>query len=215
MSDLLIFGDSFPAGAELNDLNDRFPVLIAKQLNRNLIDFSQGGTSIEHMVWQLMHFLKNNTIGDDCIALVCLTDPSRTLYFKDDELVELTPHTAGQVAEAYFKYIYSSNLEKFNWERNIGYMNYACAANNIKAFFINNWSHPYNLSDIVERSYNHSICEMLGSNLREWDGRPGTNPFDLERKTKNNKYFSGKYHPNVEGHKLIAQRIVEWIESNG
>lgn len=215
MSDFLVFGDSFPAGADLEDLNDRFPVLIAKQLQRNLRDFSQGGTSVDHMVWQLMHYLKNNTPADDAIALICLTDPSRTLYFEDDDLIELTPHTTSSVATAYFKHIHSDNLEKFNWYRNIGYMEYACRAHNVKAFFINNWKHPYSLNNIVERSYNQSICELLGSDLREWDGRPGVNPFDQERKIIANKYFSGKYHPNVEGHKLIAHCIANWIESHG
>ena len=215
MSDLLVFGDSFPAGAELEDLNDRFPVLIARDTHRNLLDFSEGGTSIDHMVLRLMNYLKNNTPSKDSIALFCLTDPSRTLYFDGETPTELTPHTNSAVSNAYIKYIYSDNLEKFNWEKNVGYLDYACRAHNIKAFFINNWKHPYSLNSIVQHSYNQSICELLGSSLREWDGCPGHNPFDVERTLVPNKYFSGKYHPNAQGHKLIAQRIVEWIESNG
>lgn len=215
MSDLLVFGDSFPAGAELEDLNDRFPVLVANQLQRNLQDFSRGATSIDHVVWELMQYLKNNTPGKDCVALFCLTDPSRTLYFEGKNLIELTPHSDDVAAEAYFKYIYSDNLEKFNWEKNVAYLEYACYVHSIKAFFINNWKHPYKLSDIVKRSYNQSICELLGSNQREWDGQIGINPFDQERKNVPNKYFSMRYHPNAEGHRLIAHCIAEWIKTDG
>jgi hypothetical protein len=215
MSDLLVFGDSFPAGADLEELSDRFPVLVANQLQRNLIDFSKGSTSIDHMVWELMQYLKHNIPADDTIALICITDPSRTLYFDDNELVEITPHTNSNVSNAYFKYVHSSRLEQFNWEKNLGYMNYACRTHNIKAYFINNWTQLYDLSDIVDKSYEQSICGLLGADLREWDGRPGFNPFYEEIVKTKNKYFDEKYHPNKEGHKLIAQHIVKWIESDG
>lgn len=215
MNDLLVFGDSFPAGAELDNLDDRFPVLVANQLQRKLVDFSQGATSNDHMVFNLMSYLKSNVPSNDCVALFCLTDPSRTLCFDGENFNEITPHDDSTVSKAYFKYVYSNKLEKFNWEKNVGYLEYACRLHNIRAFFINNWKHPYDLGSIVTNSYNQSICELLGSDLREWDGRMGVNPFDIEISKSSNKYFSGKYHPNALGHKLIAKHIVEWINSNG
>jgi hypothetical protein len=211
MSDLLVFGDSFPAGAELNDLNQRFPVLVAQALDKNLIDFSKGSTSIDHMVLALMTYLESSQPAEDCVALFCVTDASRTLYFNQGRAYEITPHSHNEISNTYFRYFYNTDMEEFNWKRNIGYLEYACYKHRIKSFFISNWKQPYDLAQTVKRSYFTSICELLGSQTREYDSKSGVNSFKEE--LKNQTYFDpGSYHPNANGHALIAQHLSKWIK---
>jgi hypothetical protein len=213
MTKFLVFGDSFPAGCDLADTDCRFPKLIADGLGWELIDFSQGSSSIDHAVHFFMSWIQKQNSINDTVALFCLTDPSRTMYFDEhDNLRELTPHSNNTLAQ-YYKIMLNPKTEQHIWIKNITLLNLLCKHHSIPAYFINNWAYSQSLVDYVDCAYPESICEILGFSEREWDYYK-SNPF--EQVDKSGKYFDrGCYHPNVQGHKKIAETLTEWLKNYG
>ena len=55
---LIVFGDSFPAGADLIDRSVAFPFLIAQTLGTAVNNYAQDSTSIDHACLEFFKFLK-------------------------------------------------------------------------------------------------------------------------------------------------------------
>lgn len=215
----LCFGDSFPAGAELQNLDHRFPVLIAKQLGLELKDYSQGATSIDHSVLFFLDFLETTWQADNQYhALFCLTDASRSLHFSPaGDPIEITPHLNSPAAQVFYKWIFDTHYEKFAWKKNILLIECLCEKYGIKGYFVNNWEHPYDPSGLVKRYYPQSICSFLGYQDRECNVGydHGCNPFQQSLAKNTNIYFQTKgYHPNELGHATIADKLSQWISTD-
>lgn len=213
---LLCFGDSFPAGAELENLDHRFPVLMANKLDFELKDYSQGATSIDHSVLYFLDFLENERRSHYRYhALFCLTDASRSLYFdQTGRPIEITPHSKSPTAQNFYKWIFGADYEKFAWKKNIMLLECLCHKHGIKGYFVNNWNQPYDLSGLVQRYYPESICEFLGYQDRECNSQyeHEWNPFEKALQNDPNIYFQTKsYHPNELGHRVISDKLSDWI----
>jgi hypothetical protein len=203
---LVTFGDSWPAGEELDsaNLHYRFPDLIAKSLSVESRNLSQPATSIDHAVSK---FLNNLDQLQDSAVLFCLTARERSIYFQDNDARELHPHRKDLPSLSYYSYIYSDQLAEFNRIRNVLLVQELCEKFRIPLMFICNWNHAPQHSVIESHKfYPQSLVEILGmSNFEDDDN------FFVTR--ERNVYIKpNQGHPNVQGHQLIASTLTNWIK---
>lgn len=193
-----MFGDSFPAGADLIDRSTAFPNLIAQTLGTAVNNYAQDSTSIDHACLEFFKFLKTDYDGNiNYKALFCLTGRSRTIHFTDNsDVKEIHPYGADHhdIDKAYYKYMHSTPLENFNYLKNVLMLDSLCKSRNIKPYFINNWDKKLNdplLADV--NFYNKTLVNIIDPDLRKL------------------KVVDYGRHPTAEQHHLIAERLSEWI----
>ena len=82
MKTLLMFGDSWAAGAELSDDEKPFGKILAESNNLIYKDFSLGGCSNPKMLLQLNDAIEKND-HEDSIAIFFLTSYTRIINWRD------------------------------------------------------------------------------------------------------------------------------------
>jgi hypothetical protein len=202
MKNLTVFGDSWPAGADLqNPNNDAFPALLANKLNLNLVDLSQRGTSIDHAVRAFL-----NTDITDSVVLFCITGYARTMYLDRDYAFEVHPMDPGM--EWYYTKLYSDKLGKLNRIKNCLLVQEICKNKKIPVYFVSNWDQ---LPDhkLIDKTLwcSKTLIQMTGSTPISLDS-------DVDWSKINRKnMIRYSNHPNEAGHKLIAEELYTWISS--
>jgi hypothetical protein len=201
---LLVFGDSWPAGAELAPGQKAFPELLKDILNIEVENLSEPATSIDHAVLQLVRIL-TPTNAKDYKILFCVTGYSRSLFFKDGITQELHPRNRNIESVSYYSHIYSKELAEFNLLKNILFVQSLCSQLQVPIYFIFNWSSVPNHPLINKKLfYPKSLTEILDiSNLDD----------DLVCSVVSNHYIVPNIsHPNQQGHEVIAQTLGAWIK---
>lgn len=202
---LLVFGDSWPAGAELSFGQKAFPELLKNILNIQVENLSQSATSIDHAVYRLLDTITADNAKDYKI-LFCLTGYSRSVFFKDANLQELHIRNRNIESVSYYSHIYSTELGKFNLLKNILLVQELCLRLEIPLYFIFNWSsvpnHPLINKNLF---YKKSLVEILDMNNLDDD-------FQGPVQKPNQYIIPNVSHPNQLGHELIAKALGEWIK---
>lgn len=207
MRNLVTFGDSWPAGEELQFPNvDSFPAKIAEYLEINSLNLSVPGTSADQAVHRLLGYQPEHDWADT-LVLFCLTGITRSIYFnKTDQ--EIHPRSSDPVSRAYYKYIHSDELDQFNRIRNILTVQQYCQFKGCKVLFVNNWDELTNNYSIDSSLfYNKTLTKILNinSNIDKtefgWHG------------LRQHQYIQPNLsHPNVSGHLTIANELTIWIK---
>lgn len=217
---LLIFGDSWTYGDELQKHEAPYGTLLARQLGiDNIRNYSAPGTSIGHLILQLQAAMQDHAHAH-CkkIAVFFLSGQERYMCYHDDKILNLNirgprinpendPQMAELVNHMYYKYFYSDQMRDFYMNTNILTLQSMCRYHGIDDYYIAGWQ----LFDFWpevdrERIYDRgqtSCRELLNM---EFDNRDGV-VFD-------NVYFSpNRAHPNQLGHQKIADCLYDWIKS--
>jgi hypothetical protein len=203
---LVTFGDSWPAGAELQDLTLRFPDVIANQLNLTSLNLSQCSTSIDHAVLEFLNFIKNNNYQDS-VVLFCITAVERNIYFNNGNPCELHPTRNDLESLNYYAHIYSQELGEFNRVKNILLVQELCQRFQLPVFFVCNWNNlPTNNLINIDNFYKKSLVEILNIPNAE------SNKNFFEERTRSKYIKPNQGHPNVQGHNLIATELFHWIQ---
>jgi hypothetical protein len=230
---LLTFGDSWPAGAKLENKSLAFPTLVAQQLDVELIDCSSAATSFDHVVMAFINFLeKNYDANNQYTALFCVTDISRGIAWHPnavpparDQLWERDPQTLelqvsnniDNLSPTYFKYIHSERLELFNYHKNIVLLNLLCRRYNIVDYYVHNFYNPKFEFRIVDINsfYPGTLRQVLETApIREYV--PSYNPnTPTEANTRNSPLLFPGGHPTIAGHDVIATELTKWIKDSG
>lgn len=192
MNTLYVFGDSWPAGAELDHvIADGYPHLIAQKNNYVLDNLSQSATSINHAVWQFLIALERKPFNAGDVVLFCLTGLDRNWVWKDGYAMELHPNNTNHIIGSnYYKYIHSDELARAETVKNILLVNEMCATREVLCLFVYNW----------DKHIQHNLLETV--------------PFyskTLEQIADNNLNPGG--HPNKLGHQRIADQLSAWIKT--
>lgn len=209
IANFVTFGDSWPAGAELNVNEYPFGKIIANNLNLNFINFAEGGSSIEHLTLQLNNFLNLNN-SENTIALFFLTEHSRSLYYKNG-----WKHTFARsdddITNKWLKYFYSEELHILRANQTLVYLQAVCNQYKIKDFYVNGWSKfPITIKGIDEtKIYKKSTClEMFSTSVYDLIDGP-----EIFLYNPDNKFIKPKIcHPNQLGHNKIAEVLTPWIK---
>lgn len=202
---LVVFGDSWPAGAELESpATDAFPTLIANQLGIELTNLAEPGTSIDQAVYKLLQTSLN---FESALILFCLTGISRSMYI-DGRPREIHPTADNPRSVAYYKYIHSTELDKFNCIRNVLSVQQHCQALGYQVLFVNNWDKVPKHSAINENLfYNKTLTEILNINQNL-----DSNGLDWYNLSQHKYIIPNKCHPNTDGHSIIATELSSWIK---
>lgn len=203
---LLVFGDSWPYGCELENYRPAFPELMEQILQLPVENHSLFSTSIDHMVHKLLSMIEKNEVTD-CGILFCLTGTTRSMIFDKTKLKEIHPNNTDVESKMYYSYIFSWELAEFNFLRNCLLIQSICKLKNIPLYFVANWySIPNN--ELLDKTifYNKSLIEILGHPPMEVK-----NGYLWDTVAQSEYFYPNNYHPNAKGHKLIAEELSKWI----
>jgi len=213
---LFVFGDSWPAGAELSnyDRTLTFPCNIANSLGMKLINCSVEATSQDQAVLSFLSRLNDDAeLFKNSKVLFCFTGYSRSMKFDQDNSAwaEVCPYNKED--KQYYKKMYTDELGQYNFLKNIILIQHVCKSLDIQIYCVTNWeSAPKHMLIDDVLIYDKSLFEIVElTNANEtsssfWD--------QLQKKNKNrNRYFQGmECHPNVLGHKKISDELTQWIK---
>ena len=203
---LVTFGDSWPAGSEINkqyeNLSLRFPELVASNLNIESTNLAESSTSFEGAVYKFLNCI--NTFVDSSTAILfCLSGLDRQICFQEDKIYELHPAINDTVTLNYYSHIYSKSLGEHNRIRSVLLVQELCRRFAIPVFFVNNWNDsPKHLLIDQHNFMKTSLVEILGGQNVE---RGNLNKGDQI-------YMMPRGHPNLMGHQVIATEITNWIK---
>jgi hypothetical protein len=202
MKNLIVFGDSWPAGAELQyPQKDSFPTILSQKLNLNCKNLSQRGTSIDHAV---SVFLETDLT--ESMVLFCTTGYARTMRFGGQQLCEV--HPMDPAMEWYYTRLYSDELGKLNRIKNCLLVQEVCKNKRIPVYFVSNWDQlpSHHLLSNVQWSPK-TFMQMINAGACNPD-------YTVDWSKINRKYMiQSSSHPNEAGHKLIAEELYTWISS--
>lgn len=205
---LVVFGDSWPYGWDLKPGEKPFGELIAENLNYHYSLFAEPETSIENMVLQFNRFIKQKD-NMECVALFCMTEPSRSLYFSNGPKITSVmwdgPNQDDAVSQAYYRYIHSAELDFFRLTQSLIVLQSLCRHYNITDYYVNSFS-----------QINWNQLDLVGVDMSKVYGQGNVSFLDFfgcKYVDPNNMYFIGgdTAHPNQLGHKLIAEKLTSWI----
>ena len=203
---LVTFGDSWPAGSEINkqyeNLALRFPELVAGNLNVESINLAESSTSFEGAVYKFLNHL-NSFVESGTAILFCLSGLDRQICFQEDKVYELHPAGNDIVTLNYYSHIYSKSLGEHNQIRSVLLVQELCRRFAVPVFFVSNWNdHPKHPLIDQHNFIQTSLVEMLGGQ-------------NVERGNLNkgqSQYIMPRGHPNLMGHQVIATEITNWIK---
>jgi hypothetical protein len=145
MDYLVNFGDSWAAGHCLeNPKQQAYSRVLSKQFNVPVLDFSEGSTSIQHLLIQFQDFIDTKYYPEHRYhALFFLTARARTFLYEDDtnKIIHCSPQTAGTgrpQEDAYYK-TYNNSLGNFNLNVAVLALQRLCSLYNINDYYMFGW----------------------------------------------------------------------------
>ena len=199
-------GCSWTKGAELeHPKEERFSKLICNEFQAEEINFGMSGGSNDRIVRNLYC---DNTIRECDLAVIQMTLPARTEYFRNGEWRRVNP------CSNYHEFYNGKNLdhtklnrliEKFDSHHDFWHYYYMKVSN--KEYF--DTREKINFETIRDTMRRRGIPLVICT-----INRYTTLDFDVLLDTNNrNKAKMG--HPNAQGHRLIADKILKIIRSYG
>ena len=207
---LVVFGDSWPVGTELASHEFAFGDILHESLDTaNFINCAEQGSTIDSLVLQLNKFINTRKL-DNCICVFFITNPARYLYFENNKPKVLRPTgDKSHLTKFYFSEVQSDELDYHKANISILALQRMCQQRGYKDFYIEGWTNiDWKYHGIDKTKFlPQSAVEMFGAK---------TNNKTLElAKFQDNEYITpNKYHPNQEGHKLIAKNLHEFIKAH-
>ena len=219
-SQLLIFGDSWPHGDELQDHEKAYGKLLAQQLGIHSVkNYSTPGTGLSHMILQLRTALKENqSIGSNKIAVFFLSGQERFMCYHNNQILHLTstgprinPENDAadiqQLNNLYYKYFYTDQMRDFFMNTNVIALQAICRRHGIQDYYIAGWQQfdfwpEVDVSKIYDEGRT-SCGDLLNMEFRDGYGVVHYNPYISPNQS----------HPNQLGHQIIADTLFEWIKS--
>jgi len=233
---IVCFGCSWTFGSELispdltvTDLNQAeyatenqeyrrkhaYPGLVADAFNLDLVDLSFPGSSLESMRWNFLWWCKQNACLADSLLLFGLTDAIRQSWYNPthrkfigDPLWNNHVHSAWLTQK-------NNNIEQYWYDLQKLWLSASCdrkwAEHNftqaITLFDYARVQHklPVIQVNMLPNSYASSVPSLLYPNLSFKE------ILTQQQKTLDQTLFAPGGHPNENGHKLIANILIEHI----
>jgi len=197
--------------------NNCYAGIIANHYGFELYNTGFPGASLESMSWVLTWYLKNYG-SENVMFLVGLTEPGRKSWF--NPIQDSNPHNPPwnrhvhgtwlrepnsnfddnwvKLEHTWLKCSHNHEWEEFNYRQTVNLFDHANSRYGIPVIQFNMLSHRF-LSDCPTLiNPNTDIKTML-----------------LTQKVEPNKtYFAANRHPNEQGHQIIANHLINYIESS-
>jgi hypothetical protein len=141
-------------------------------------------------------------------------DPPSTFWAPSCFTREMQVNSPHPSVAQYYKYIQTDRMDLYNYTKNIIFFQTMCDKFGIKLFFVNNFD-MVNLQFKLTKGivmYGKTLREIVKSyNYKETKDRPiGEEYQKLDELSL--PFIDRGGHPTVDGHKLIANELTEWIK---
>jgi hypothetical protein len=208
---LVNFGDSWAYGAgtkeyPVRSVEQHYAQQLSDRTGRQLIDFSEPGTSTSHLILQFQQFIQQYyQAGNDYLAIFFITAQERQLAF-DLQGCPKEVHPQNPVYQTYYQTMYTDQLGSFMLNTTLTTLQALSRYYGIDDRYLLGWQHP-DLWPEVDRDRFYSraqstALELLGNN----------NIFDCGRNDNHNPNFiPDNGHPSAIGHTRIAWALHHWI----
>lgn len=220
---LIVCGDSWSAGAELNDREQTFGDLLAQSLNATLYNQSIDASSIPHLIIQLRTAFQQCDLTKNTKALFFLTSSDRDLIWSDvlpkgtgfiethplphSKMEEILLNPSDPLHEHWYRTYYSHELANFRCNSSILALQTMCRYHNIQDYYIWGWSR-FDLWPEIDSTkfYNRGNTRVFDFFTDDHNDCP--NP----KFNASCKYiWPNGGHPNQLGHQLIADHLYTWL----
>jgi len=210
MSRLVVFGDSWPYGAELKAGEKTFGELLHEKLGTDsFVNCSQEGTSIDHLVVQLKQYMSQADVGTD-IAVFFISNPIRYMIHKEGNWDTIRPTGDKSMnTRFYYEYLQSDELDNHRANTSILALQAMCRYSTtiVKDIYLEGWSAiDWSYPSINKQKFlPKSALQMFEANMNNQ-----TN--ELVKNQSNPFIYPNKYHPNQKGHTLIAEELYKFAK---
>ena len=210
MSRLVVFGDSWPYGAELKAGEKTFGELLHEKLGTDsFVNCSQEGTSIDHLVVQLEQYMSQADVGTD-IAVFFISNPIRYMIHKKGNWDTIRPTGDKSMnTRFYYEYLQSDELDNHRANTCILALQNMCRYSTtiVKDIYLEGWSAiDWSYPSINKQKFlPKSALQMFEANMNKQ-----TN--ELVKNQRNPFIYPNKYHPNQKGHTLIAEELYKFAK---
>jgi len=209
MTQLAVFGDSWPYGAELKKDEKTFGELLHDKLKtKKFINCSQEGTSIDHLVLQLKNFIEN--LDQKSIAVFFITNPIRYITFENNKWHTIRPTGEKSTkTKLYYELLQSDELDHHRANTSMLALQNMCknCANIVQDVYLEGWTK-------IDWSYPGIDTKKIlrKSALQMFEAKMNHRTNELVKNQNNPFIYPNKYHPNQKGHQLIADELYEFIK---
>jgi len=210
MKRLVVFGDSWPYGAELKAGEKTFGELLHEKLGTDsFVNCSQEGTSIDHLVLQLKQYMSKADVGTD-IAVFFISNPIRYMIHKEGNWDTIRPTGDKSMnTRFYYEYLQSDELDNHRANTSILALQAMCRYSTtiVKDIYLEGWSAiDWSYPSINKQKFlPKSALQMFEANMNKQ-----TN--ELVKNQRNPFIYPNKYHPNQKGHTLIAEELYKFAK---
>lgn len=207
MKTLAVFGDSWPAGAELKKEELPFGDILHEMLGtEKYFNMSKEGTAIDSLVIQLNEFIKLKD-HNDCVCIFFLTNPTRQLYWNENKFSVLRPTgDKNQLTKFYFSHLQSDQLDVHKSNMTMLALQRMCQKHNFTDYYLEGWTKIDWIYSGIDKDkiIKQNAIEMLGAELNH-------KTTELYKYQNNEFIYPNKYHPNQKGHEIIAEKLYNYI----
>lgn len=230
------FGDSWICGDELELVvpmdergNYTFPNLIGQQFDAETVNLGVSGSSIDAIPFWFKDIV--DVVRPEDTVFFALTAPHRTTLFDAQGLPKhILPGSAYNQVHPYlhhwFKYFDSEPQRAFNYDRTVNLLYLWCKKLNIRCWFFNLFTTgPESIFDLTPECVwllprDHCVSEFIMPVNGDSQGFVVSNdsPFLTDYQWQTQKECLDKYvrpgycHPNLSGHRLIADQLVQKLQ---
>lgn len=232
------FGGSWITGDELQHQVPKgqesfhvFPKLISNHFEAECINLGANGSSISSLPLSFASQLEQ--FDSDSTVFFCLPPSHRvSLFDQQGHLRNILPsqakefHKIHDYADQWYKYFDNMHQRVYNHDIIINLLHFWCKSLDLKHYFFNDlWSHKFSIIDSTHDSNwlvgkKNSIAEfilpMVDKVTQDVIMEDGPTVSESEWQTQQEyikRYIKPCYcHPNLEGHKKIAQELAKCIE---
>lgn len=186
--------------------NNSYPAYLARNLNCDFDNFAVSGVSNSLIFKNLYEKTQNVENGGDLLVTVQTTLLSRIMVYdiKQEKFLTISNFEgildyAKKYYEMYLRYFYNNEIEYRNLLQNIEVYTKYLQSKNIDVVWL-----MYETADTLKSS--KTILTFDGTDLSQFIANQKLRLLDLPNFPVNNPHFS------VDGHKVIANRIIEHLK---
>lgn len=208
MKTLVCVGDSWPQGGELKDPMKAYGHLIQNQLAFDrFFNYGQPGASNEDSLLQFSKFVeKSFDPKDQTTLIVHLTNPARSLLWPDRQ--NWVNHQPANLRELFLHFHEYDDLRS---SLTVTALQTWCKKLHVDDYYFSGWVKYSTWMPMVNTD---KIWAQGSETAGDWFGAMDHNSEHLTNVDKN-PYIKPNYcHPNELGHKLIADKLSDWILKN-
>lgn len=206
---LLIFGDSWSAGTELDLSKGEKPFgnLLAESVGAEISNHSQPSTGSPHLILQLQQAIHSQKVSGS-MALFCLSHVSRSIYFAHGQWQEIQVNRDDEVSRNFYKHIYSQELCDFSMNCYVLALQRMCQQHDIDDYYISCWDDLNLYLDGIDKDkfYQQGRVGMTGIL-----GCQADHSDDVIINRQHPTIYPNNCHPNQLGHQIIADELGKWI----